>query len=116
VTDTVLVNVPAVVPAVNRPVCVIVPPPATTAQTGWRSVLFVPSFSVPTIVNCCVPPVARVTVVGETTIESIVRGPLSLQAVMAVPANATAIRAPAIRVRVNARRMGLFMTVLIELS
>src|SRR6202040_1535547 len=34
VTDTVLVNVPAVVPAVNSPVLVIVPPPAVTAQMG----------------------------------------------------------------------------------
>src|ERR1700720_251129 len=34
VPDTVLVNVPAVVPAVNSPVLVIVPPPAVTAQMG----------------------------------------------------------------------------------
>jgi hypothetical protein len=52
VTTTVLVNVPAVVPAVNNPVCVIVPPPAATDQTGLLFGRTLPSLSVITAVNC----------------------------------------------------------------
>jgi hypothetical protein len=64
VTTTVLVNVPAVVPAVNRPVLEIVPPPATTDQVGWVPVMVVPRPSFVTTVNCCVPPVGRVAEAG----------------------------------------------------
>jgi hypothetical protein len=66
VTVTVFVNVPAVVPAVNRPVGEIVPPPATTAQVGVVPVITLPLPSFVTTVNCCVPPGASVTEAGVT--------------------------------------------------
>jgi len=65
---TVLVNVPAVVPDVNRPVVVaIVPPPATTDQTGTMG-MTLPMASLPTAVNCCATDVPSVTGVGVTVI------------------------------------------------
>jgi hypothetical protein len=64
VTATVFVNVPAVVPAVNKPVVEIVPPPATTDQVGVVPVTVLPLPSFVSTVNCCVPPAARVAEVG----------------------------------------------------
>jgi hypothetical protein len=64
VTVTVFVKVPAVVPAVNSPACVIVPPPATTAQVGVVPVIILPFASFVTTVNCCVPPTGTVAEVG----------------------------------------------------
>ena len=59
VARTVFVKVPAVVPAVNRPVAaLIVPPPATTDQSGVIATTL-PLASLPTAVNCCVPPVGE---------------------------------------------------------
>ena len=59
---------PAVVPAVNKPEVLIVPPPLTDqvkagcGLTGWLN------WSKPVAVNCCVPPVATDALVGETVI------------------------------------------------
>jgi len=65
VTVTVFVNVPAVVPAVNRPVWEIVPPPAATAHVGVVPVMTFPFPSFVTTVNCCVPFTGIVAEVGE---------------------------------------------------
>src|ERR1035437_5913752 len=64
---TVLVNVPDVVPAVNKPVELIVPPLAATDQVGAIATTL-PLASLPTAVNCCVPPVARLLGFGLTVI------------------------------------------------
>jgi hypothetical protein len=67
VTVTVFVKVPAVVPAVNRPVDeLIVPPPLATDHVSASTLTAFPSWSVPVTVNCCVPPVARVAEAGVT--------------------------------------------------
>jgi hypothetical protein len=117
VTTTVLVYVPAVVPAVNSPVWVMVPPPATTDQTGWLFGSVLPSLSTITTVNCCVAPGASVAVVGAIVTDAIVRGPLeSPHAAVNSPANATAAIAPAMRARLpSARTVTLFVTLFIEL-
>jgi hypothetical protein len=116
VTDTVFVNVPAVVPAVNKPVCVIVPPPATTDQTGWTFRTF-PSDAVGTATNCWVPPVATVAVVGVRASAVVTRGSEVLSHAPAnTPANATAVITRAIRVRLlNARKVRLLVMPFIEL-
>jgi hypothetical protein len=117
VTTTVLVNVPAAVPAVNRPAWVIVPPPAATDQTGVLVVMTLPSLSVITTVNCWVPPVGIVAVVGAITTVAMVRGPLeSSHAAVNSPANATATMTRAMRARFpSARTVTLFVTLFIEL-
>jgi hypothetical protein len=76
VTTTVLVYVPGTVPAVNSPVWVIVPPPAATDHTGVFVERTLPSLSVITAVNCCVPFIGMVVVVGAITTVATVRGPL----------------------------------------
>ena len=64
---TVLVNVPATVPAVNRPVvALMLPPPISTAQTGVIATTL-PLASLPTAVNCCVALGSRETGFGVTT-------------------------------------------------
>jgi hypothetical protein len=91
VTATVLVNVPAVVPAVNRPVLEIVPPPATTDQVGVVPVMILPLPSFVTTVNCCVPPVGRVAEVG-----AIVSDDMGLKSVLLEhPATNSTANAPA---------------------
>jgi hypothetical protein len=98
VTDTVLVNVPAVVPAVNKPVCVIVPPPATTDHVGVTSRTF-PFDAVATAVNCCVPPTDMVAVVGVSARAVVTRGSAELSHAAAnTPASATATMTRAMRV------------------
>jgi hypothetical protein len=98
VTTTVLVNVPAVVPAVNSPDGVIVPPPAAMDQIGVFFERTLPSLSVITAVNCWVPFTGRVAVVGDITTDATVRGPLlSPQAVVNSAAIATAAILRAIR-------------------
>ena len=64
---TVLLNVFAVVPAVNRPVALIEPPPLITCHAGViATTLFCASLA--TAVNCCVPPVASDAGFGVTVI------------------------------------------------
>src|SRR5688572_4175642 len=68
VARTVFVNVPAVVPAVNAPLpAIIAPPPATTDHVGVIATTL-PIASLPTAVNVCAPPNARVAGFGLTTI------------------------------------------------
>ena len=99
VTDTVLVNVPATVPAVNNPVCEIVPPPATTDQVGVTA-RTLPFDALATAVNCCVPPMARVADVGVTVSDVTVRRSVELlQAAVKNPTNATATITLAMRAR-----------------
>ena len=76
VTDTVLVNVPATVPAVNNPVDVIVPPPATTDHVGV-TLRTLPFDALATTVNCCVPFTASVTGPGGVTVSDVVRANIS---------------------------------------
>src|SRR5450759_1468777 len=116
VTDTVLVNVPATVPAVNSPVWVIVPPPATTDQVGVTA-RTLPFDALATAVNCCTPPGARGAVVGVTVSDvTVQRSVERLHAAVNSPANATATMTRAMRAR-GARdcRVRLMMTLFIEL-
>src|SRR5437870_3920584 len=65
---TVLVNVPATVPEVNRPVTPsMVPPPTRTDQVGEIETSL-PRASLPTAVNCCVTLAGRVAGLVVTTI------------------------------------------------
>src|SRR5579862_1631704 len=67
---TVLANVPAVVPAVKRPLVeLMVPPPFTAVQTGEIGTTL-PFASLPTAVNCCVPLVCMATGFGDTVMEA----------------------------------------------
>jgi hypothetical protein len=117
---TEIVVVPGVVPAVNSPVAVIVPPPLTTAQVGV-TLRTLPLESLTTAVNCCVPPTASVAVVGETVTVAATRVPVeSLQAAVKNPTNATARRRRAARARgisacTTACKARLVMTLFIEL-
>jgi hypothetical protein len=116
VTDTVLVNVPAVVPAVNSPVLLRVPPPATRDQVGLTD-RTLPSRSFATTVNCCVPFTGTVAEVGEIVSDVTRRKSVELlQAAVNSPANATATMTRAMRAR-GARdcRVRLMMTLFIEL-
>src|ERR1700730_3314104 len=117
VTDTVLAYVPAVVPAVNSPVLLIVPPPALTAQMGFGIARMSPLEFFATTVNCCVPPGARVTEVGDMAIVAVRPGSvLLLQPAAKTPARATAARTRARRARgASAIRVRLLMTLFIEL-
>jgi hypothetical protein len=100
VTDTLFANVPAVVPAVYSPVLVIVPPPALTAQMGSGIARMSPSAFLASTVNCCVPPGARVTEVGEMVIVEVRPGSLVLLHPAAkTPAKATATIIRAMRAR-----------------
>jgi hypothetical protein len=117
VTATVLVNVPAVVPAVNRPVLEIVPPPATTDQVGRVPVMVVPRPSFVTTVNCCVPPGARVAEAGVTVSEVMgLKSVLLEHAAINSMANAPATMTRAARAR-DARdcKVRLLMALFIEL-
>src|ERR1035437_5827646 len=67
VAVTVLVNVPGVVPAVNTPVELIVPPLATTDQVGVIATTL-PLASLPMAVNCCVRLTFSETGFGVTVI------------------------------------------------
>src|SRR6266480_700328 len=83
--STVLVNVPATVPAVNRPVLLMLPPFATTAQVGEIETML-PLASWPTAANCCVALAAKVSELGVTVMEAAVMGAgASVTAVTAVP-------------------------------
>ena len=117
VAVTVLLNVPGVVPAVNRPEALMVPPPAVTDQVGVTATT-APEKSVPTAVNCRVPPTARVVGLGETTRLTSDPGPLmpcTSHDDVNAPASATATITRAMRARgASARTMRLFMTLLIE--
>jgi hypothetical protein len=105
VTATVLVKVPAVVPAVNRPVCVMVPPPATTDQVGVVPVIVLPLPSFVTTVNCCVPPVARVADVGAMVSDDMgLKSVLLEHAAMNSTANNPATITRAMRARLRGRR------------
>src|SRR4051812_13887318 len=68
VAMTVLVYVCGDVPAVNSPVGLMEPPPATTDQTGV-TVTAAPEKSVPRAENCCVPLIAMVFGFGEIVID-----------------------------------------------
>jgi hypothetical protein len=68
VARTVLLNVPIVPPAVNKPVLAsIVPPPFTTDHTGVIATTLPPA-SLPTAVNCCCVLIPSVTGFGVTVI------------------------------------------------
>src|SRR5882762_9298028 len=83
--STVLVNVPATVPAVNRPVLLMLPPFATTAQVGEIETML-PLASWPTAANCCVALAANVSELGVTVMVAAVMGAGdSVTAVTAVP-------------------------------
>jgi hypothetical protein len=114
VTDTVIV--PAVVPAVNSPVLVIVPPPETD-QIGFGIARTSPSEFFATVVNCCVPFTGRVVEVGEMVIDAVTPGSLvPLHPAVNKPASATAARTRARRARgASAFRVRLLMTLFIEL-
>src|SRR6266550_1710532 len=95
--STVLVNVPATVPAVNRPVLLMLPPFATTAQVGEIETML-PLASWPTAANCCVALAAKVSGLGVTVMVAAVMGAGdSVTAVTAVPVivtSAFALRFP----------------------
>ena len=74
VARTVLVNMPAATPAVNRPVPLMEPPPATTDQLGARATVL-PLMSRPTAANCCVAPMPSVAGFGVTTMVASRRHP-----------------------------------------
>ena len=100
---TVLANVPGVVPAVNRPDALIVPPPATTDQVGVSATV-APEKSLPTAENCCVPFAARVCGFGETTIDDRVPGeliPCTSHPAVNNPANAAATKTRATRLSMS---------------
>ena len=66
---TVFGNVPNVVPAVNNPVALMVPPPLITDHAGvMETTLLKASF--PVAVNCRVAPLVTVVGFGVTTIEA----------------------------------------------
>jgi hypothetical protein len=106
VTETVLVNVPGAVPVVKSPVCVIVPPPATTAYVGV-TLRTLPFEALATVVNCCVPFMGSVVVVGVSVSEVVVRTSVD-------PPHA-AESSPAIARLTGASKAGLLMTLFIEL-
>jgi hypothetical protein len=116
VTDTVLVNVPAVVPAVKSPACVIVPPPATTDHVGV-TLRTAPFEALATAVNCCVPLTGMVAVVGVSVSDVVVRTSVDPpHAAESRPAIAIAVITRATRARLpGARKVGLLMTLFIEL-
>jgi hypothetical protein len=116
VTETVLVNVPGVVPAVKSPVWSIVPPPATTDHVGV-TLRTLPFDAFATAVNCCVPFMGSVVVVGVTVSEVVVRTSVDpLHAAKRSPAVDTAVITRAMRARLpGARKVGLLMTLFIEL-
>ena len=58
---------PAVVPAVKRPLELIVPPPLTLQVNDGCVVRLVANWSRADAVNCCVAAVATVALAGETT-------------------------------------------------
>ena len=118
VAITVFVYVDGVVPAVNRPVALIVPPPATTDQVG---VTFtdLPDASLPVAVNCCVPLMARVFGFGDTESVISVPGavmPWTSQATARSPAMATPDRTCVTRTRrVSVAQPRPFIKLFIEL-
>src|ERR1035437_2275942 len=71
VACTVLAYVPATVPAVKTPVPLLMLPAVAfrTDQAGTITTMF-PFTSLPTAVNCCVPPVERLLVLGLTVIDA----------------------------------------------
>jgi hypothetical protein len=115
VTETVLVNVPGAVPAVKSPVCVIVPPPATTAYVGV-TLRTAPFEALATVVNCCVPFMGSVAVVGVSVREVVVRKSDDPPHAASSPPTATAVITRAMRARLpGARKVLLLMTLFIEL-
>jgi hypothetical protein len=100
VTATVFVKVPAVVPAVNKPVAEIVPPPAATLHVGVVPVMVLPLPSFVSTVNCCVPPGASVAEAGETVSDVIgLKSVLLEHPAMNSAANALATITRAMRAR-----------------
>src|ERR1051326_885789 len=78
---TVFAKVPGPVAAVNSPVLVMAPPPATTAHVGASSTTLPPA-SLPTAVNCWVPVMDKATGVGVTVM--VANGPV-VTTTVAVP-------------------------------
>src|SRR5438552_17908189 len=80
---------PAEVPAVNRPVPLMVPPPLTvhakTGLIGW------PNWSVADAGNCWVPPTLTLALAGETAIEVSVCEPVTATPLVAVSPPASRI-------------------------
>src|ERR1043166_8500371 len=72
---TVFAKVPGTVAAVNSPVLVMAPPPATTAHVGASSTTLPPA-SLPTAVNCWVPVMDKATGVGVTVMVANGPGPV----------------------------------------
>src|ERR1700694_25031 len=87
---TVLANVPVVVPAVKRPeAALMLPPPATTDQTGVIATTF-PVASLPTAVNCCVVLIGSVAGFGVTVIDASAPGATMTVAKTVMPLHVTA--------------------------
>jgi hypothetical protein len=105
VATTKLVNVPAVTPAVYKPVDVIVPPPtAATDQVGVNESV-IPAASFATAVNCCVAPAATLAGFGETVIVASGPAAVAVTVIVAlpviVPTVATTVLVPAVVPPVN---------------
>ena len=88
-------NAPGVVPAVRKPVLLMLPPPAATDHVGVIGTTLFPA-SRPTATNCCVPLMASVTS-GVTVM--LASGPATIVAV------ADALREPTVAVTANAPRV-----------
>jgi hypothetical protein len=101
---------------VKRPVCVIVPPPATTDHVGV-TLRTLPFDALATAVNCCVPFIGMVVVVGVTVSEVVVRTSVELlHAPESTPAIAIAAITRTMSARLpSARKVGFLMTLFIEL-
>ena len=74
-------KVPVVVPAVNKPVPLMVPPPPTTDHVGVMGTGLLKA-SLPVAVNCCVPWIVTIARFGVTTTEA--NGP-AVTVTVAVP-------------------------------
>jgi len=79
-------NVPPTLPAVKRPVALILPPEAEYVTVGAR---VAPSFHVAVAVNCCVAPAAKVTGFGVTVSDVIDGSTVTGTAVCPVPSVVT---------------------------
>src|SRR5450759_167525 len=101
---TVLATVPIVLPAVKKPVALMLPGGLTVDQTGVIATTL-PLASLPTAVNCCVPPMTSVgfgvTVIVKsgpavTVIVTLTVIPLQVTAITVVPAVVPAVNSPVV--------------------
>src|SRR5450759_533795 len=102
---TVLANVPIVLPAVKKPVALMLPGGLTVDQTGVIATTL-PLASLPTAVNCCVPPMTSVAGFGVTVIVksgpavtvivTLTVIPLQVTAITVVPDVVPAVNSPVV--------------------